>query len=100
MEILGGRVEHPLARLDDLGWRIPLEFGSSKGGGVDSLSFFLLTLFSQHFRLPVPDPSPALVLHKRIFRLSLTRTLPGNSMMLKSRSSARDSRSLVRTQFL
>jgi hypothetical protein len=68
-------MEHPLARLDDLGCRIPLGFGSSKGAVVDSLSLFLLTLFSQHFRLPVPHPSPPLVLHKRIFRFSLLRTL-------------------------
>src|SRR5579859_7775697 len=75
------RGEQPQTRLDDLGWRNPLEFGSSKGAGVDSLSFFLLTLFSQHFSLPVPHPSAPVVLHKRNFRLSLTRTLSKHRMM-------------------
>jgi hypothetical protein len=50
-----------------------------------------------------PSPSTkiaAALLHRRVFRFSLTRTSAGNTITSKFRSLRRDSRSLIRGQFL
>jgi hypothetical protein len=45
-------------------------------------------------------PSPPLVLHRRVLRFSLTRTFLGDKLAPRFRRFRRDSRSLVRAQFL
>ena len=71
---------------------------------IDDHSIFFVRAFTHTaaFLLVILEisESPLLLLHKRIIRFSLTRTLGGNKIMPRFRSLRRDSRFVVRTQFL
>src|SRR6266851_5413542 len=86
--------------------QIPIEDPNPVGtrsGRVGSLTFPDLLVrpsVIETFPLSVPHPQPPLLLHKRIFRFSLTRRLSRNKIMRRFSRLRRDSRFIVRMQFL